>query len=203
MYTSQEKKYWAKKIMCLFACLFWLGGLAQCGDEKALSKDVRTKNIPDSPIVVNAKLVLYPGTERERTISPPWFLWGVLVNNLSTNDLVLVTYELDIRGSGAGSTKKTSIDPNVTCSDDSVSRPIIAYIPAGQSYSDLVATSGEKCDATAIVTTSVEQFYVDALPKNPVGDFSYTVEVKGVGWFVDEENIPIERYESYGLIITE
>jgi hypothetical protein len=186
----------------LAACI-WVFGLAQCGVGDSLSSQISVTMTPESPVVINSKMVLNPGDENERTIQPPWFLWGTLVRNSSQSTLVLATFNFKVQGNNNGSTTKSShtLDPNVTCDATGFNRSVLAIIPPRRAFSDLTASGTDKCDPSDILTSSLEQWFIDSLAAT--SDFVYSVEVTGIGWFTDSNGVPTERFESNDFLITQ
>jgi hypothetical protein len=182
----------------LLACL-WSLGLAQCGGKESLSKNVDITFVPQNPIVVNADLTLYPGQLNETEVKAPWFLFKTRVENNSTRKLYLVTYGFDVTGikTGVPSTVHKSIDPSVTCDVTGATRAYLAILEPGQVYQ--AVTDG--CDPTSIRSDTFEGWYIDSLPDSD--SFFYGVDVTGEGWFVDGNEIPVERLVFYGSISTQ
>lgn len=179
-------------------CILCVMGVAQCGDKKSKSKDVKLEFLPDDPVVINADLVLYPDQDNEQDIKAPWFLFSTKVTNNSDSELHLISYSFKIsnKKNNATVTSTASIDPSITCTTTGFSRVSLATIPSGSEYSDLT----DYCDETSVTSASSENWYIDSLPN--ADNFFYTVEVTGEGWFADSNGDAIERLIMTGQMFT-
>lgn len=191
-----------KLTLTLLICL-WTLGLAQCGSKKQLSSDVKFVLVPEDPVIINADLTLNPNTDNERVISKPWFLFSARVENKTDNLLNLVTITFKGRGikNGAPVSYKGALDPGSACYDPAGldSRSYVAIIQPGQTYVSVT----DECDETTVVgpPADYEGWYIHGLPEadTPI----YTFDVSGEGWFVDEDNIPIERLNMVNSLVTQ
>ena len=195
-----------KKIATVFLAIFCVTYVAQCGEEDALSKDVKLTLVPEDPIVVNADITLRPGTESEQTIPGPWFLFRYSIFNGSDRELSLVTYIFKISGirNGARFIEEASIDPSSACTDpDNNLRAFLAIVPAGATASGAVETSPMvgNCNPRILeVPPDYEGWYI-ALPE--ADNTFYSIDVEAAGWFENADRIPIERLDVFGSLFTQ
>lgn len=187
-----------KKIATLLALIFWLGGLAQCGDSNALSKNVKFTLVPDDPIVVNSDLTLNAGLANEIVIKAPWFLFKTRIENKSTNRVYIVTVSFKGTGTNNGGTVdvETALDPGIACAGSG--RSYLAILDAGQIYASVTNSCNPSTATSAI---PYEGWYISGLPETDTG--SYALDVSGEGWFVDAEDIPVERLSMRKYMLTQ
>jgi hypothetical protein len=196
------------KFATLMVISFWLLSLAQCGSEDSLSSDVKLVFVPDDPVVINADFKLNAGTDFEKTVAAPWFIFRAGVINNSDKILSLVTFTFKVTGFGGSTDYESSIDPSVTCDPETNGdevRAYIAEIPAGAEYraiandgTSLLSACNESITdtvsnasgallypASVLDTGTYEGWYIDSLPDQGDDNFTYNVDVIGEGWFTD------------------
>lgn len=192
----------------LLLALLTVFGLAQCGGKSSNSQKVVYDVITDHPIVIDADLAV-SGSSGTTTITANWFLFGHHMKNNSDNKLYWVTSKLAMAGSSASSgfvQATSTIDPSKYCSSSSSSSttPKRAYIAiltgTGTSTSEYTHLT-DSCDPTTpdAGAASYEQTYFFGLDK---GITNWSVNVTNEGFFVNDEEIPIERLTSSGAFST-
>ena len=188
-----------KKILTAILSLFWVSTLSQCGDSNSLSKDVKFTPVPNNPLVVFSDITINPGLDNEFSAKAPWFLFKSKIENGTSNRLYLVTLRFEGTGTNNGASVKVdkSIDPAVACILGT-SRAYLAILDPGATY----ASMSDPCDSsTPLATTPYESWYIHSLPETDTG--SYSINVTGAGWFVDGEDVPVERLTMSSFLLTQ
>ncbi len=196
-----NRRYLTVLLMCL-----WTLGIAQCGAESGLSKEVTFTVASNKPVAVDADFVLFPGDENEVEVTGPWFLFKYQVKNGSDETLYLATLKFEGRTSKNGSvvTHETEIDPSITCTADGYSRPYLAIMAAGTTFRSInpePAPVSESCDPSDLNDTTYEGWYIDGLPESD--SFSYQFTITGEGWFEDADGVALERLRMTGYVTTQ
>jgi hypothetical protein len=188
-----------KKLTLILMALSFCG-LAQCGGGSSNSALVAFKVLTPTPVLVNAPItVAYPGvTPTYVTYNSKWFKVNFDMINGSSNKLYWVTTTLDLSGFGNGITKKTTVtyNPGTFCPSPpsgSSGRTYIAVLAAGTEYTHVTSS----CDPTTAKGSSdglsPEDYYAGGLDTSVT---SWSAVVTNLGWFVDANDIPIERLVS-------
>ena len=202
-------------------------GLAQCSNKNSLSKGVKFKSVPDTPIVINTDMTVHAGQENEFKVKAPWFEYKSRIENNSNKILVLVTFDFNIKGifRGAPTTSTASLDPNKLCDSTSFSggvRPYLAVLAPGEVYQNLNTSYDTLYPAVTPQTGSAyhcqyfpsphslgdfnsavgyESWYIDGLPA--ADTYNYIVDIAGQGWFEDDSDVPVERLVMSGTLFTQ
>ncbi len=195
-----NRRYLTVLLMCL-----WTLGIAQCGAESGLSKEVTFTVASNRPVVVDADFTLFPGDENELEVKGPWFLFKYQVKNESDETLYLATLKFKGRSSNNGSvvTHDAEIDPSITCTEDGFARPYLAIMAAGTTFRSLNLTpvANEACDPSLLNDTTYEGWYIEGLPESDT--FSYQFTITGEGWFEDADGVALERLRMTGYVTTQ
>jgi hypothetical protein len=189
-----------RKLLTSLLCL-WALSIAHCGGASGLNDKMEMSLLPQSPIVIDADLTLFAGTEDERVIKAPWFLLNLeFVNNATAETLWVVT--VDFKITGVNGTKRVYIDPTVTCKVDNESRAYITILAPGATF--IANDDGtDYCDPEINRSTGErEGWFIDGLP-GKTGQYNYSVFGTAKGWIADSTGTPIERLLKSGMIITQ
>ena len=168
-------------------CFLGVAGLAQCGDEAALSSKVRIQFLPENAIAVNT-----PTQNGEDEIAAPWFLFFSEATNNSDRTLTLANYKMQIYGFNSGTITEAEVSLALD-SGDCDERAFLAILTPGQSYRQV-----DTCDPAVPLTADYEEWFISGLPASSSN--SYSVEIEAEGWFEDAGGIPIERLTYTGFM---
>ena len=177
-------------------------GIVQCGSKKSKSSPVQVNIIPDTPIVITASIEGQEGKEA------PWFKFRVSVDNLTDQAFELVALQLEITGQGSSgqlTTAEAAFDPssfNVVVLDTQCEyKTFGTWAPNTKREIGVIGypiTGGLTCPSLTA------EFVVGGNPKGgPSGkNFRYRVKAIPLGYFVDANGDPEDRFEKFKYFFT-
>ena len=163
-----------------FSLILLSVSLLSCTSADSPSNKIDLNFVPETPYVLNApQTVIVNGTEVE--LAPPWFQFTFNVGNSETETskiktVTIISIELSVLGDESFKVAFTG-----------------GAIAEGRKFVAQHLEATELADKTATTPAGVT-FYIPGLPKNSTGNYFYTMQLKAVGWFGDEDN-PGERFE--------
>lgn len=182
----------------LFAVAFM--GLVQCGNQKSKTDGVIIRPIPEEPIIITADVTSGDGTK----YTAPWFDFTLKIKNGSTQAFVIVAIiaEISIQDKNGGiATKKWAGDPGQF--NRSFNDLICNYASFGVWTVDeddylKITNPDPGCLSDRIVN-----FRVDSLPLPATESYRYKVTVEPVGYFIDADELPSDRFEKSKMFYTQ
>ena len=168
----------------------------QCGKQESKSSPVQINIVPDVPIVITASIEGQEGKEA------PWFAFRVSIDNTTDQAFEIVALQIDITGQGTSGqleTKTLAFDPSQA--DYSLNDISCAYGSFG------IWQPGQKKDIGVTGTTGclsfAAKFFAGNNPKGTnANSFRYRVKAKPLGYFIDAQGDPDDRFEKFKYFFT-
>ncbi len=174
-------------------------GLIQCGNQKSKTANVEIFIVPEIPIVITADVT--DGNGKKSTA--PWFDFTMRIKNGSEQAFVVVAIvgEITITDSnGSTNTKTYAGDPGLfNYSNDTIECTYGTFgrWEVGEESYIAVAHANASCP------NRTAAFRVDSLPKPLGASYRYRVKVQPVGYFIDDDDLPADRFEKFHFFYTQ
>lgn len=184
--------------LCFGAGLF----LISCGGKSGKSNKIEVKAIPEKPIVITGDTVA-----NGKDCSAPWFAYDVRIKNGADAKLRIVAIQAEVTGTSEGGTPTTT---TVTWSPSDfdgnhlgIDSPTCTYETFGTWDPDQDKEI-ELTGAYSLCPTGITDLFVCDNPTGPQGkSFRYRVKLKPLGYFLDEDDIPSDRFEKFKMFFTQ
>ncbi|MBX7231969.1 MAG: hypothetical protein K1X29_07765 [Bdellovibrionales bacterium] len=155
-----------------FGLALALVGVVQCGNGNSVSKKVSFKINPDQPIIILSNLTLDFGTDTERVITAPWFLFTFNYANNSDKTITIQSLKLTITTTsptGNLETTNNHLDPGL--------------FPTPRAFI-LEMSPGQSGDMN-------ESYYVHGLQESASNTYQVQVDVQG---WIGTSSQPEDRF---------
>lgn len=172
-----------------------LSSLVQCGKTVSKAANVVITQVPDKPIIITADVGVY---------TAPWFDFTIRIKNGSTQKFTIVAITVDVTitdANGQQATKTYAADAGIF--DISTDSLVCTYSTFGtwavneEKYVS-IGNGGTGCPNREV------GFRVDGLPKPfNTNSYRYSVKVKPLGYFIDDNDLPADRFEKFKYFYTQ
>jgi len=174
--------------------------------KKTKSQDVGVEVTPSKPIVFNADTTVSAG-QNQIDVSAPWFKFSVKINNQSTDPILIINLKAEAsitNGTGQTATGESTFDPSLsnytieaTATEEAIPCTYNSFglFPprAGDAAAEPIRmVPSENAD---VCSAAVIDFYLDGLPDGGEGNYRYSIKLSPIGYFVNAQNEPADRFE--------
>lgn len=193
-----------------FVLLFTSLAVLGCSQAKSKSQEVDVEVIPNKPIVFTANASVPTEGGGSRTINAPWVKFNVKIKNASDSPILVIGLKakasIGTTNGGGQSTGDASFDPSGFNYTDTSVDPAISCsyndfgdFAAGSdaAYLNLFPTEGTDGGCSKFTV----DFYFSGMPAG--SSYRYKLEVTPLGYFINSDNEPSDRFERSEIVRTQ
>lgn len=176
-----------------------------CG-KKTKSQDVGVEVTPSKPIVFNADTTVSSG-QNQIDVAAPWFKFSVKINNQSTDPILIINLKAEAAitsGTGQTATGEKTFDPSLsnytipaTATTDAIpcTYSNFGLFPPRAGDAPAAPISAVPTDNVTLCENDTIEFFLDGLPDGGEGNYRYSIKLSPIGYFVNNQSEPSDRFE--------